>query len=311
MKPNIVFLDEYSLGGSDLTSIKQLGNYTGYDFTTPEQVVERCREAEIVITNKVVLDAVILRQLPRLRLVCIAATGMNNVDLETAATLGIEVRNAVGYSTQSVAETTIGAALALLREVAYYNDYFHSGRYSAGRMFCFDRPIAQIRGKHWGIVGLGNIGHEVARLATAFGSEVRYYSTSGVARNEDSPAVVLDELLAWADILSIHCPLNEHTRKLVGSRELARMKSSAIIINVARGGIIDEQALADALNDNTIRGAALDVFSSEPLPASSPLLHLRDSYKLLASPHNAWATVEAMERLVASIADNIVQSLNK
>lgn len=311
MTPNIVFLDAYTICGRDTSAISRLGNYTAYDFTTAEQVVERCREAEVVITNKVVLDEPILKQLPRLRLVCIAATGMNNVDLEAAAALGIEVRNAVGYSTYSVAETTIASALALLREAVYYDDYFHSGRYSAGRMFCFDRPTAQIRGKHWGIVGLGNIGREVARLATAFGSEVRYCSTSGIVRKEEYPALALDELLGWADIVSIHCPLNDRTRNLIGSRELALMRQSAIIINVARGGIINESALATALNERTLRGAALDVFSSEPLPADSPLLHLRDRYTLLASPHNAWSTVEAIDRLIGCIADNIASFLGR
>ena len=311
MRPKIVFLDSYSVGGCDLSAIRRLGDYTGYEFTRREQIAERCGDAEIVITNKVVLDADILRRLPQLRLICIAATGMNNVDLEAAAELGIEVRNAVGYSTFSVAEATIGAALALLRETAYYNNYFHSGAYSKGRMFCFDRPTAQIRGKNWGIVGLGNIGREAARLATAFGCRVRYCSTSGVARREDYEAMSLDGLLGWADIVSIHCPLNEHTRNLIGSRELALMRPSAIIINVARGGIIDQQALADALNAGILRGAALDVFSQEPLPADSPLLHLHDRYRLLASPHNAWSSAEAIERLVGCIADNIEHHIGK
>ncbi|HIW52438.1 MAG TPA: hydroxyacid dehydrogenase [Candidatus Alistipes excrementipullorum] len=311
MKPNIVFLDEYSICGRDMTSVKELGNYTAYDNTLPEQVVERCTDADIVISNKVVLDAEKLKQLPRLRLICVAATGMNNVDLEAAASLGIEVRNAVGYSTYSVAETTICSALSLLREVVYYDRYFKSGEYSAsGRMFCFDRPTAQIRGKNWGIIGLGNIGREVARLATAFGCDVRYFSTSGTTRKEDYPAVGLDELLGWADILSIHCPLNGRTRNLIGRNELDKMKRSAIIINVARGGIIDEQALAEALDADKIRGAALDVFTSEPTNPDSPLLKIVDPCKLLASPHNAWSTVEAIDRLIGCVANNIREYLN-
>lgn len=311
MKPNIVFLDEYSICGRDMTSVKELGNYTAYDNTLPEQVVERCTDADIVISNKVVLDAEKLKQLPRLRLICVAATGMNNVDLEAAASLGIEVRNAVGYSTYSVAETTICSALSLLREVVYYDRYFKSGEYSAsGRMFCFDRPTAQIRGKNWGIIGLGNIGREVARLATAFGCDIRYFSTSGTTRKEDYPAVGLDELLGWADILSIHCPLNGRTRNLIGRNELDKMKRSAIIINVARGGIIDEQALAEALDADKIRGAALDVFTSEPINPDSPLLKIGDPCKLLASPHNAWSTVEAIDRLIGCVANNIREYLN-
>lgn len=311
MKPNIVFLDEYSICGRDMSSVKELGNYTAYDNTLPEQVVERCTDADIVISNKVVLDADKLKQLPRLRLICVAATGTNNIDLEAAASLGIEVRNAVGYSTYSVAETTLCSALSLLREVVYYDGYFKSGAYtSSGRMFCFDRPTAQIRGKNWGIIGLGNIGHEVARLATAFGCDVRYFSTSGTVRHEDYPSVSLNELLEWADIVSIHCPLNGRTRNLIGRDELSMMKRSAVIINVARGGIIDEQALAEALDNAEIRGAALDVFTSEPVKADSPLLKLKDPYRLLASPHNAWSTVEAIDRLIGCVTDNIREYLN-
>ena len=283
-----------------------MGNFTAYDSTEPEEVLERCKDAEVIIANKTVLDAEKLRQLPRLRLICVAATGMNNIDLKTAAELGIPVRNAVGYSTHSVSETTICSALALLREVVYYDRYFKCGDYSASpRMFNFDRPTAQIHGKNWGIIGLGNIGREVARLATAFGCNVRYTSTSGIARQEEWEQMPLNDLLAWADVVSVHCPLNEQTHDLISTEQLSKMKPSAVIINVARGGIINEAALAEALDNGIIRGAALDVFSSEPLDASSPLFHLRDPYRLLASPHNAWSTVEAIDRLIACVRDNI------
>ena len=306
MKPNIVFLDAYSICGRDLSDIAALGNFTAYESTEPHEVLERCAEADVIIANKTVLDAEKLHALPRLKLICVAATGMNNIDLETSAELGIPVRNAVGYSTHSVAETTICSTLALLREVVYYDHYFKCGDYSASpRMFNFDRPTGQIHGKNWGVIGLGNIGREVARLATAFGCNVRYTSTSGTDRKEDYEQMPLDELLAWADVVSIHCPLNERTRNLIGVAELSKMKPTAVIINVARGGIINEQALAEALDNGTIRGAALDVFSSEPLDASSPLFRLRDPYRLLASPHNAWSTVEAIDRLIACVRDNI------
>lgn len=306
MKPNIVFLDAYSICGRDLSEIAALGNFTAYESTESNEVLERCIDADIIIANKTILDADKLRALPRLKLICVAATGMNNIDLDTAAELGIPVRNAVGYSTHSVSETTICSALALLREVVYYDHYFKSGDYAASpRMFNFDRPTGQIHGKNWGIIGLGNIGREVARLATAFGCNVRYTSTSGTSRPEDYEQMPLDELLAWADVVSIHCPLNERTRNLIGSAELAKMKPSAVIVNVARGGIIDESALAEALDNGVIRGAALDVFSSEPLDAASPLYRLRDPYRLLASPHNAWSTVEAIDRLIACVRDNI------
>ena len=301
-----VFLDRYSICGRDTSAIAKLcDDYTEYDYTHPEEVVERCRGAEIVITNKVVFNAQTMDALPSLKLICIAATGMNNVDLNAAAERGITVRNAVGYSTYSVAETTLCSALSLLREVVYYDRFFKSGDWAAsGRMFNFDRPTAQIRGKKWGIIGLGNIGREVARLAEAFGCEVCYCSTSGTVRKEDYPAVTLEELLERSDVVSVHCPLNDRTKGLIGSRELRMMKPTAILINVARGGIVDEEALAEALDNKTIRAAASDVFTSEPL-AESPLLHLKDHYRFLASPHNAWSTVEAIDRLIACIAENI------
>ena len=301
----IVFLDEYSIAGRSLDSITSLGEYTAYENTTKEQVVERLKGADVAITNKVVIDGDAMRQLPDLKLICVAATGMNNVDLESAKELGIEVRNAVGYSTTSVAETTLASALALARNIVYFDEYFHDGRYSkADRAFCYDRFTFEIRGKRWGIVGLGNIGREVARLASAFGCEVRYFSTSGVKRQEEYPAMELNELLEWSDIVSVHSPLNERTRGLIGIEELKRMKPTSIIINVARGGIIDESALAEALDKGYVSAAALDVFSVEPL-RTSPLYDIKDRYRLLASPHNAWSAAEAIDRLIECVAENI------
>ena len=307
----IVFLDEYSVCGRDLSSIKRFGDYIGYETTSPDQVLERCADAEVVISNKVVLNAAIIASLPKLRLICVAATGMNNIDLNAAAEHGVEVRNAVGYSTYSVAETTICSALSLLREVTYYDNYFKSGEYAkAERIFNFDRPTAQLRGKRWGIIGMGNIGREVARLAEAFGCEVAYYSTSGVERDEVYNKLSLNDLLNSSDVISIHCPLNERTHNLIDAEELAKMKKSAILINVARGGIVNEVALAEALNNGNIRGAALDVFTTEPL-RKSPLYNLQDPYRLLASPHNAWSSVEAIDRLIACIAGNIQEYIAK
>ena len=216
------------------------------------------------------------------------------------------MKNAVGYSTSSVAETTLASALALARNIVYFDEYFHDGRYAkADRAFCYDRLTFELRGKKWGIVGLGNIGREVARLATAFGCEVRYYSTSGTKREEAYPAMELQEILAWSDIVSVHSPLNERTRDLISSSELRKMKPSAIIINVARGGIINETALAEALNEGWIAAAALDVFSVEPL-RESPLYDVKDRYRLLASPHNAWSAAEAIDRLIDCVAQNIL-----
>lgn len=301
----IVFLDEYSLGGYDLSAIKSLGEYIGYDRTTSEQTLERCKDATVVITNKVYISGQMMSQLPNLKLIAIAATGMNNVELDAAAELGIEVKNVSGYSTYSVAEATLGAALSLLRNSAYYDNYFKSGAYAATNdIFHSGRPISMLRGKNWGIIGLGAIGHQVAHLAEAFGCNIAYSSTSGVVRPERFPHKNLSELLQWADVISIHSPLNTKTAGLIGESELEQMKSTAIIINVARGGIIDEAALADALNNRNIAGAALDVFSSEPLH-SSPLYSLNDPYTLLASPHTAWAADDAVKLLIDGIAANI------
>lgn len=305
----IVFLDEYSLGGNDLSSIKSLGDYTAYDRTPAELVLERCKGATVVISNKVYLSRETMQQLPDLKLIAIAATGMNNVDLEAAAELGIEVKNVSGYSTYSVAEATLCGALSLLKNSSYYDNYFKSGAYAATTdIFHFGRPISMLRGKNWGIIGLGAIGRQVATLAEAFGCKVAYYSTSGVAREESYPRMEFSELLAWADVVSIHSPLNAQTAGLIGEAELQQMKPTAIIINVARGGIIDESALANALNNKTIAGAALDVFSKEPLP-SSPLYNLKDSYSLLASPHTAWAADDAVNKLIEGIYINIKEFL--
>lgn len=302
----IVFLDEYTLGGTNLDKIKALGDYTGYDSTKPEEVIERAQGAEILIVNKVLIGAKEMDAIPTLRLICVAATGVNNIDLVAAKERGISVRNAVGYSTHTVAEATLGSILTLQRQVCYYDRYVKSGAYStSGQWVNFDRPTHRLWGKNWGIIGMGNIGREVARLATAFGCNVAYYSTSGATRNEEWPQRPLDELLAWADVISVHCPLNEKTAGLIGAAEIAKMKPSALIVNVARGGIVVEKAVAEALDAGQIAGAAFDVYPSEPMPADSPLLHTADPDKLLLSPHNAWSAVESIETLVECIATNI------
>lgn len=303
---NIVFLDEYTLGGTDLTAIRQLGDYVGYTSTRPEQVIERSKDAEVIIVNKVIIGRKEMEQLPKLRLICVAATGVNNIDLDAAKEYNISVRNAVGYSTHTVAEATLGSILALQRRVIYYDRYVKSGAYSAsGEWVNFDRPTHRLWGKNWGVIGMGNIGREVARLATAFGCNVAYASTSGAIRKEEYEQKDLDSLLAWADIISVHCPLNEHTKGLIGERELALMKPSSLIVNVARGGIVTEEAVAHALDNGVIAGAAFDVYPTEPMPADSPLLHIADKDKLLLSPHNAWSAVESIETLVECIATNI------
>ncbi len=303
----IVFLDEYSISTCDLSELKSLGEYVGYETTTSrEDTIARCQGADVVVTNKVVMDAEIISALPDLRLICVAATGMNNVDLDAARNRGVEVRNTVGYSTHSVAEATLASALGLMRQISFYDRYVKGGDYArSSQLFIFDRPIYQLHAKNWGIIGLGNIGREVARLASAFGCHVAYSSTSGVQRCEEYEHKSLRDLLSWADIISIHSPLNDKTRALIGAEELAQMRSSAIVINVARGGIIREEDLAQALNEGRIAGAALDVFENEPIEASSSLLRLNDPDRLLLSTHNAWAAEESIEALVACVVQNI------
>ena len=296
----IVFLDQYSVSDADLTPIKECGDYIGYDYTYPDQVVERCQGAEVVISNKVVIGADEMDQLPQLRLICVAATGMNNIDLNAAAERGVEVRNAVGYSTHSVAEATLGGVLTMLRQVTYFDRYIKSGEYSrAERLFCFDRKIGQLKGSNWGIIGLGAIGREVARLADSFGCQTRYFSASGTAREESVVCVEsLKELLEWSDIVSIHSPLNEQTVGLIGESEFESMRSNAILVNVARGGIVNEVALRDALNRDLISGAVVDVFVAEPIVANSPILEVEQSDRLLLSPHNAWASELSIQSLM-------------
>ena len=194
----------------------------------------------------------------------------------------------------------------MLREIVYYDGFVKQGEYSSSpRLFNYDRPTRQLYGRKWGIVGLGAIGHAVAELAGAFGCEVAYHSVSGNKRAEKYPEMELMELLKWADILSIHSPLNERTRGLIGMAELRCMKPTAILVNVARGGIVDEQALADALDGGILCGAVVDVFSQEPIPADNPLLKIKDPYRLLLSPHNAWSAQESIDNLVQAIIENI------
>ncbi len=302
----IVFLDAYSISEASLSEFESLGDFTAYEDTTQQQIVERCRGAQIVITNKVKLLRAEIDALVELKLICVAATGTNNIDVEYAKAKGIEVRNVAGYSTDSVAEATIGFVLALLRQVPFYNDFVHSGKYAAGtRCFNLDRPIGEVRGKRWGIIAMGAIGRRVAEIATALGARVSYYSTSEKNLSQGYECLTLDELMSSSDIITIHAPLNEKTQNLISQTELELMHSGAIIVNVGRGGIIDEVALATALNDGVIAGAALDVFGSEPIEAQNPLLSLEDPYKLILAPHCGWSSREAIATLVNGILDNI------
>lgn len=302
----IVFLDEYTVGGADLSSIKSMGEYVGYDNTEPQDVVERCAEAQVVITNKVPISADDIARLPKLRLICVAATGVNNIDRPAAAKARIEVRNAKGYSTNAVAESAFSGVLALMKQTLYMDNFVKSGEYAASdRLFHFGRPTEQLYGKSWGIIGLGDIGYRVADLAHSFGCRIRYYSTSGKNDNPVYQRVSLDDLLAKSDIVSVHAPLNETTDNLLDAARIAQMKKGVIVVNVGRGRIVNEQALADALNSGHVRGAVLDVYSQEPIESNNPILSVKDKYSLVLSPHSAWATSQTLQMLVGKVAENI------
>lgn len=307
----IVFLDEATVSTiPSLELIKDLGEYKGYDYTTPEQRLSRIGDADVIITNKVMIDRSIIEQSKSLKLICIAATGMNNVDLDAASEMGIAVKNVVGYSTDSVVQITFSLLFELMSHTSIFNDYVHSGEYCKSQSFTsITPPYSELAGKRYGVVGLGNIGKKVASVAAAFGAEVVYYSTSGKNHCADYVQLSIEELLRTSDVISIHSPLNEKTDGLIDKERLSMMKSNAYLINVGRGGIVSEGDLAEALNNNVIAGAGLDVFTVEPISKNNPLLTVKDKSKLVMTPHIAWASIEARERLVTSIALNI-KSLN-
>lgn len=304
---NIVFLDEATVGNiRTLDLIKKLGNYSSYDYTAKELTLERIVGAEIVITNKVVIGREIIAKSPSLRLICVAATGMNNIDLEAAKEYGISVKNVAGYSTDSVVQITFSLLFELMSHTSHFNEYVHSGAYSNSPSFTSVSPAySELSGKRYGIIGLGQIGTRVAEVATAFGAEVAYYSTSGKNSNDNYLQLNLAELMRTSDVISIHSPLNDATRGLVDRAALNLMKKSAYIINVGRGGIIVERDLADILKSGIIAGAGLDVFTVEPMLSENPLMEVKDPSRLVMTPHIAWASIEARERLVYNIAENI------
>ncbi|NPA15766.1 MAG: D-2-hydroxyacid dehydrogenase [Deferribacteres bacterium] len=304
--PKIVLLDAKTLGDVDLSPLKRLGEVVIYPTTRYEETADRIKDAEVVITNKVVIDRKLMEKSPSLKLICVAATGTNNIDLKAAQELGIAVTNVAGYSTKSVAQHTFAMLFYLLENLRYYDDYVKSSNYSKSDIFThLDKPFYEISGKRWGIIGLGTIGKEVAKIATAFGCEVVYYSTSGIKRSEPYPRVGLDLLLATSNIVSIHAPLTERTKNLITYEKLKLMKKEAILLNLGRGGIVNEKDLAEALDQGLIRGAALDVLEREPIEPDNPLLKIRDRNRLLITPHIAWTSTEARKRLVREIYENI------
>ena len=304
----IVFLDAATMGDTSFSPIEELGEFVCYDYSTPEEAKERVKDCQVLIINKVMVTPELIDAAPDLKLICEAATGVNNIDLEYAASKGIPVRNAIGYSTSSVVQATFMQILSLVGECQYYDDCVKSGKYSDMRIFT-DPSVSwtELEGKTIGIIGMGNIGSRVAKVAEAFGMRVCYYSTSGTGHCKEYPCLTIDQLLAESDIVSIHAPLNERTNGLLGADELSKMKPSAILVNMGRGGIVDEKALAEAIDSGTIAGAALDVFVKEPVPADNPLLHVKYPQRLRLTPHTAWASTEARDRLVQQIADNIAK----
>jgi glycerate dehydrogenase len=302
----ITFLDAGSLGpGLDLARFSRWGEATFWDNTSRDERLGRLVSARVAVANRVPFDEELFAGCPDLRLVLLTATGFNNVDLEAARRHGVAVCNVVGYSTESVAQHTFALLLALMEQTSWL-DGFAKTRWAGSTTFeHLDRPFHEIGGKVWGIVGLGNIGRRVSDLARAFGALPRYFSTSGADRLSELPRQDLETLLRSSDIVTIHSPLNDKTRGLLGDRELGWMKPSAYLVNVGRGGIVNEAALARALDAGTIAGAALDVTLPEPPETSNPLLALRHPERLVLSPHLAWASVESRNRCLDEVELNL------
>jgi len=306
MKPSIVFLDTDTIGSiSNLGVLATLGNTTFYPYTLPHQTKERCARAEIIITNKVIISQEIIDACPELQLICIAATGTNNVDVTYAESKGIAVKNAVGYSTNSVAQHTFAVLLEMMHNTRYYDSYVKSGAYSQQPIFThLGKSFEELNGKKFGIIGLGNIGRKVAEIATVFGASVCYFSTSGIKRDEKYPAVSLEKLLTESDIISIHAPLNPQTKGLIGYDQLKIIKPTAYLLNMGRGGIVSEKDVFKILEERHLAGVSLDVFEKEPLDLQNPLLY-RAQPRLLLTPHIAWSSLQARQKLIDIIIEHI------
>ncbi|MEX0779047.1 MAG: D-2-hydroxyacid dehydrogenase [Balneolales bacterium] len=309
----LVFLDAKTLGDvPNLDLIDQFGEVTYYQTTDPEQTLDRITGADVVITNKVVLDKELIEKADKLKLICVAATGTNNIDVASAKEQGVLVKNVAGYASKSVAQGTFALLLHLLHNIPYFDNYVKDGSYSQSEIFTHvEKTYWEISGKRFGIIGLGNIGRQVAEIAEAFGAEVVYYSASGKNKQQPYQRLDLEEFLNTSDIVSIHAPLNEYTRNLLTYERLQHMRKSAIIINTGRGGIVNEAGLAQALNENLIAGAGIDVFEQEPIDTGNPLLQVKNKEKLALTPHIAWASIEARTLLVEKVAQNIQDYLQE
>lgn len=303
---NIVVLDGYGLNLGDLSwdGLRSIGDVTVYDRTAPHEVAARAKDADAVLTNKTVLTADTLRSLPRLRYVGVLATGYNVVDTAAARECGITVTNIPAYSTASVAQMAFAHLLAVTNAVEHYSEANRRGRWAAGPDFCWwDTQLTELAGKTMGIAGLGNIGSAVARIALAFGMKVKAFTSKPAeALPQGVEKAGLDELFADSDVVSLHCPLTPDTHHMADARRLALMRPGAILINTGRGPLVDEQALADALNAGRLRAACVDVLDCEPPRADNPLLAARNCH---STPHIAWASFEARTRLMRIATDNL------
>ena len=309
----IVILDAFTSNPGDLSwdAIKEMGELTVYDRTTPEEVLERCTGSEIIFTNKVILNSETIEQLPELKYIGVLATGTNVVDLNFAKERGICVTNIPGYSTDSVVQHVLALMLHFSSKVSIHNDAVQQGDWVNSIDFSFTLgTLNELSGKTLGIIGLGTIGRKLARVADAMGMKIVAAHQSSMDRLElpyEVEWLPVDEVFALADFLSLNCPLTPETEKVVNAEHLKKMKSSAIVINTGRGPLVDEQALADALNNGTIAGAGLDVLSTEPPAGDNPLLSAKNC---VITPHIAWASREARTRLIAIAADNLSSFLS-
>lgn len=305
----IVFLDVKTIGDDiDLSKYNTLGEIVKYDFSAPEQIPERVKDADVIILNKAPINAETIGTAKHLKLVCVTATGTNNLDKAYLEARGIAWRNVAGYSTESVAQHTFAMLFYLLEKLNYYDQYVKQEKYVSDTLFThFGEHFHEIYNKTWGIIGLGNIGRRVADIAKAFGANVIYYSTSGKNNQSDYTRVDFDTLLTTSDIVSVHAPLTPETEQLLNADAFAKMKSSAIFLNVGRGAIVSEQDLTDALQNNQIAAAGLDVLCEEPMSSNSPFLSIKDSNRLLITPHIAWASVEARTKLMNIVYHQICE----
>lgn len=303
----IVILDAMTLGSDiDLSKFEKIGEVVRYETSTQEEAAERLVDADVVIVNKVLMNEQSLKNAKNLKMIAITATGYNNIDFEYTRKRNITVANVSGYSTDSVVQHTFALMFYVMEKLSYYDNYVKSGEYEKCPIFShFDRSFMELKGKTWGIIGLGEIGRNVAAVAKAFGCRVIYYSTSGKNNNSEYHRVSFDEILAESDILSIHAPLNDATLNLMNYEAFKKMKKNAILVNVGRGPIVNEGDLAKALDEDLIGGAALDVICREPMAEDNPLKAIKDSSKLIITPHIAWATVEARTRLMDEVYKNI------